>query len=58
MEIYETQKNIEWQRLFICKESLTYYSLLEIKKAFGQKAMDILDKDWKVKIRTLIVNNK
>ena len=51
MNIYETVKNpVSWERLFFCKENMVLYTTLEVVKAFWQKAMDILDKEWKVHI--------
>lgn len=56
MNIYETEKNpASKERIFICKESMTYYNLQEVRQAFWKKAIDILNKDWKVQIKTLVV---
>jgi hypothetical protein len=56
MNIYETKNNsASKERIFICKESLTYYNLQEVKQAFWKKAIDILNKYWKVQIKTLVV---
>lgn len=51
MIIRKTINNpVSWEALYFSKDSMTLFTIQDIKEKYGQKVLDLLETEWEVKV--------